>query len=202
MMTAVGALSAAPITGLFNTGASVTGTTDNYWRIITPDGPAEVILQSIYPLTWVPASSDSGWVWRDNQGQPTGTGANPLVYVFRYTFALAPTLDPGSVLITGQWSTDNAGNDILVNGVSTGLSSPGYTSFTGFTLNSDFRAGNNTIDFVVTDWGNIGGFRLEWLSATANLLAPEPSSSVPEPSSLILVALGVAGVALGRMRSA
>lgn len=193
-MTA-GALSAAPITGLFNTGTSVTGTTDNYWRIITPDGPAEVVLQSLYPGTWVPASGSSGWVWRDNQGQPTGTGANPLVYTFRYTFALTSNLDPNTVLISGQWATDNEGNDILVNGVSTGQSSPGYTSFTGFSLNSNFRAGNNTIDFVVTDWGNIGGFRLEWISADANLLA------TPEPSSMVLIALGLAGIVFGRVRT-
>lgn len=198
-LLSVCALSAAPITGLYNTGASTTGGVDNYWRIVAPPERATVILQSNYPATWVSPSSTSAWVWNDNAGQPTGTGASPLTYVFRYTFTLASNLDPSTVNITGEWATDNYGSDILVNGMSTGQSSGGYTSFTRFTLGANFWAGVNTIDFVVTDWGNIGGFRAQWDTANAELLAPVPAP-VPEPSTWALAAIGAAGILFSKFR--
>ena len=43
-------------------------------------------------------------------------------------------LDPLTAVIQGSWSTDNSGNDILVNGVSTGNTSPSFGGFTSFNL--------------------------------------------------------------------
>ena len=46
---------------------------------------------------------------------------------------------------------DNLGLDILLNGVSTGITSPGFTSYTPFTITSGFLPGMNTLDFVINN---------------------------------------------------
>ena len=55
---------------------------------------------------------------------------------------------------------DNYGLDILVNGVSSGQVSGGFSNWTMFSLTSGFVPGLNTLDFVAKDWGIISGFRV------------------------------------------
>lgn len=97
------------------------------------------------------------------------------------------------------------GEDILINGVSTGISLPtfGYSNFQDlypFVIDSGFQSGINTLDFVVRNEDLIGGLRTQ-LSGTAD---PIPVvlgvTTVPEPSSLLLLSLGLATVALRRLR--
>ena len=108
--------------------------------------------------------------------------------------------DLTTAVIAGRWSVDNYGNDILVNGVSTGASAGGFSSWYGFSVNNSLlTSGINTIDFVVQDVGGISGFRSEFTVATADEL---PSTAVPEASStLILLGLGLLGLtAVSRRR--
>ena len=97
--------------------------------------------------------------------------------------------NPSSVWITGDWATDNTGLDILVNGTSTGQTSPGFGTLTPFSLTRGFVNGLNTIDFYVQGNGVTDGFALQLESFTA--------TAVPAPGAL--VALGAAG-ALGSRR--
>ena len=61
--------------------------------------------------------------------------------------------DPNTLIINGQWASDNTGNDIQVNGHSTGnpkCSTMGsYTAFNIYGTNGLFVAGPNNIDFLV-----------------------------------------------------
>lgn len=75
------------------------------------------------------------------------------VYDYRITFNLAG-LNPNTASISGLWATDNAGSDILLNGVSTGQTIPygppySFIDWTAFSLTSGFLSGLNTIDFLV-----------------------------------------------------
>lgn len=88
--------------------------------------------------------------------------------------------------IGGRWSTDNSGANIFVNGVGTGQSAGGFTSWFNFGVNSGFVAGINTLDFLVRDAGVIAGFRVE-MTGSGDLAA-----SVPEPRSIALALLGFA----------
>ena len=176
---AFGSLSAAPITGLFNTGESTTGSADNYWTIVSPPGAGQVVSPVSVPAPWLPNTADSSWEWSTTTAQPVGSPSSPLVYTFRHQFLLDSSFNSSTVLISGRWSTDNTGTGIRVNGNNFAQTSPGFTAWSGFSLNSGFVSGLNVVEFVVEDTGAFGGFRVEWLTAEADLNAvpaPEPGT--------------------------
>ena len=72
----------------------------------------------------------------------------------------------------GRWSTDNSGLDIRINGQSTGNTADGFLGWYDFEISSGFVQGVNTLDFVVNDFGQISGFRAEFLSSEVQVPAP------------------------------
>jgi len=198
LLLAFGSSSAqAAIITLFNTGVNSAG-------VSLPNGSAEIHYSLIAPVPagsttslevvtsaggfpippWLGDSTISAWISPANRNgidpddDPAGT------YTYRTTFTL-PAFTTAS--ITGQWATDNTGGSILLNGVATANPpSPGFTSFTSFTISSGFVTGTNTLDFVVTNLPatstNPTGLRVE----LTGQFAP-----VPEPTT-ICTWLGVA----------
>lgn len=183
---------------LHNTGAGIgDGLVDpNYKLLSVPTasgvGPASYVVDSsIFPIAsgdWMADSTTSKWIGPvvDMSSYPNDTGSGN--YVYETTFDLTG-LDPASASISGLWSTDNFGLDILINGQSTGnthndgASVPCYAYYTGFMINSGFVAGKNTLDFVVKNadlgWNpsfNPTGLRVE-MTGTAYPL-PEPVTGV------------------------
>ena len=126
-------------------------------------------------------NSVSAWIGPNNDSMIDGpVGA----YDYRTTFSLAGT---ATASITGQWSTDNEGVEILINGVATGNTIPSptsYESFTSFAISSGFVLGTNTLDFLVNNDGGPTALRVE--------------IAVPEPASLAL--LGSALLGFGAIR--
>jgi len=195
-------LSAAQIPTLFSTGMAdaTTPLPDNAvdpHNILTQVPPGAlfgpstfVVDSSLYPLAtneWLANSATSKWI----SAQPNqttfpndpGTGN----YTFRTTFDLSG-FDPANAQISGQWTMDNLGLDLLLNGNSTGITAPepDFTNFQSFSITGGFVAGLNSLDFVIRNEPYEGdpnpmGLRVE-LSGTAEL--------VPEPSSLLLIAAG------------
>lgn len=105
-----------------------------------------------YPA-WVGSSTANYDAPDRNYGASYDGGAYTLDYTT--TFDLPDRYDPSSVMITGDWSTDNYGLDILVNGNSTGSLAPDFVSYYPFTLSGAtgfFVNGVNTIDF---QWQNV-----------------------------------------------
>jgi hypothetical protein len=182
----------APIAGLFNTGVDGGGallgdaTADPHFAILG-GGQAVTVSGGSIPATWLPNGPDSRWIWQQSNGQPTN-----VTLTFRTTFDLTG-LDPGTAVVTGQWATDNVGDDILINGMSTTQTSGGFGSFTAFMINSNFVFGINTLDFVVRDFGAIAGFRAEFLSASAD---PASITAIPEPGTIATLTAGLIGLLL------
>jgi hypothetical protein len=178
-------LGAATIPGLYNTGVATNGALatagaiDPHYKLVqSPDanfpGPIARVLTDSYPLPspWMANGPASKWIAPlANQG--TGNAAGD--YKYRTTFNLTG-LDPTTAVITGQWTSDNAGTDILLNGASTHNSQDGnFGAWAGtFTITGIFQDGINTLDFVVNNAGssvNPTGLRVE-LSGTADPLPP------------------------------
>ena len=186
---------AATIPGLFNTGVDAfgvvlgNGAVDNNYAI-SSGGNAVVVNQSNIPGTWLPNTSASRWVWQTATGQPVN-----VTRTFTTTFDLTGFM-PATASITGRWATDNQGLDILINGVSTGQTAPGFTSWTNFSISTGFQTGVNTLAFVMKDVGVISGFRAEFLSSSV-----DPVAAVPVPAALPLLVTALGGLFALRRRA-
>jgi hypothetical protein len=189
-------LHAAPIPGLFNTGVDDTGAVladnaiDTHYTItVNPDGglPDAIVEDSTrFPIVagpWMANSTTSKWIGpRFFTDQAAGGD-----YTYSITFDLTG-LDPASAVITGQWTSDNAGPDILINGVSTGNANPGsFGIYTGFTISSGFVDGLNILEFRVNNAAlGYTGLRVE-VSGTA-FPPGTPPVIVTQPRSQIVAA--------------
>lgn len=179
----------APITGLFATGvdgagvALGDGATDTHYSILSPAQQGIVINQAPIPGSWVANTAARRWIWETATGDPVN-----VTRTFRTTFDLTG-FDETTASLSGLWASDNLGLDILINGISTGNTSAGFSALSAFTITSGFVAGVNTLDFVVQDTGGISGFLVSSLSGT-----------VPEPGMLVIFGLGVAGLGFARRR--
>jgi hypothetical protein len=191
---------AAPITTLFNTGVNALGapladgSIDPHYADTIPADTVFVIPQN---GAWASAGAAAKYVAPDtNQGGSFNGGSYTLDYVTSFNLT---GFDPLSVLINGQWSTDNFGVDIFVNGHSTGHANAGFNPLTSFTLSGGsgfFTSGINSLDFRWGNGGGPGGLAVIFTSATANPAAV----GVPEPVSLILLAAGLAILAVSGHR--
>jgi hypothetical protein len=182
---------AGSITTLFNTGVSSTGA-------VLADGsidanytnPGNTVFVAPAYATWIDPGPSAKYVAPDtNQGRDFGDVAGVYTLDYLTTFDLTG-FDPATVSIVGRWSTDNTGNDILVNGHSTGNTNNSFISFTGFSLSGSsgfFTSGINTLDFNWSNTGMPGGLLVIFDSATANS---------PEPASMILIGAGLTALAL------
>jgi PEP-CTERM motif len=192
-MSSAGSARAESITSLYSTGtnssdtaASPGTTTDLHYTIISaPSGvtaPASAVIFSSLPAPYYADTSSSQWIGVTADGtatQPTG------MYEYQTTFTIAAGLNLSTAVITGEIGADNSVT-IKLNGntefssVSGGISSPN-----AFTINSNFLAGTNTLDFIV----NNGTFETGLNVLMTGTISP---SVVPEPSSVVLC--GLAGL--------
>lgn len=191
-------LRADPIPGLFNTGINtngallVSGSVDPHYQLVQsadaafPGPAARVLNDTGFPIPpWMPNGPDSKWL-APQASQAVGN--QPGDYKYRILFDLS-TLDHFTAVVTGRWSSDNAGAAVLLNGVETGVTYDGnFGAFSPvFAISSGFVEGTNTLDFVVNNAApgiNPTGFRAE-IGGTADPLPPAgtPPSITQQPAS-------------------
>ena len=180
---------------LFNTGVNASGAlladgaTDPHYQITTnPDSEladAIVIDSTTAPVAgpWSPNTADSKWIGpRLTGGSATGN------YTYTTTFDLSG-YDVSTVAISGDWTSDNGGVDILVNGISTGISRNDFTTVGSFQIApGSFLSGTNTLDFIVNNNGaGSTGFKVENLRIGGNAGAAASSPVIlvqPEDSAV------------------
>lgn len=195
---------AAVIPGLFNTGVDDAGLAlvgghgvlDPHYVIVasTTPGLAGQHAVTFHHPAYVPNDADSRWI----SVSPTG-GPGSNVTTYRLTFSLAG-LDAATAQINGFLAVDNS-LSIFLNGAATAAGAAGFGGLQAFSLNSGFVAGENTLDFRVTDQGEPTAFRVDGLTGTADVLPPPPTGAVPEPATWAMMIIGFTGVgALMRRR--
>lgn len=205
VLATAAAANAVPITTLYNTGVSslhVVRTNNqgetHYKLISAPPGSSTGVRTATsgnnFPIPpWVGDNALSGWVGPTGARDLTGPIGN---YTYETTFDLSG-LQASTASITGQWSVDNIGVNILLNGVSTGITATDFTAFYPLTIKTGFIAGLNTLDFVVRNQGGPTGLRVEMTgSATPNAV------NVPEPVSLAILGSGLFAIGVLRRKRA
>lgn len=192
-----------PIPGVFGTGVDASGqlladgaVDPHYIMSVSADafypGPEAIVVNSTWPIApagpWLANGPDSRWIApQANQNQsadPNGVNAQGD-YTFQTTFSLAG-YDLSKVRVVGSVAVDNTLTDILVNGVSTGVTSPGFTAYTPFTITTGLVAGNNTLDFLMANAGDAPspvGLRVN-LKALLDIAPAEPT---------VTLAVGITG---------
>ncbi len=81
-----------------------------------------------------------------------GFGTTPMDNQLVTTFDLT-IYDPASAKITGQWGVDNFGDDVEINGASTGNTVNVFLVLAPLTIDSGFLEGQNMLRFVARDVG-------------------------------------------------
>lgn len=161
---------------LHNTGVDGAGTLLNggdadshYDLLINPDNssPQPFVVYTNAPAfqVWLPNDATSQWIGPTTNGAGA-SGSDP--YCYRTRFTLPCTND---VVITGQWAVDNDGTIVLNTNTAApvatlaGGESSNFTNWHAFTITNGFVAGQNTLDFWVTNRDDSTGLRVE-LSGT------------------------------------
>lgn len=192
--------------GLYNTGVDNSGfvlangsqdnhyvlssyTLTNYSSDLVGSGKSTVVT---YPGAWVSPTSGSGWI--APQFHADGLTSDPVgTYDYKLTFSLAG-LNPSTASISGQWAADNSAV-LLLNGnkIAEKTGEYGFSCLATFSqTGSYFVKGNNTLEFIVSNWngnagyGNPSGLLVTGLTGTAN--------PVPIPAAVWLFGSGLFGL--------
>ena len=142
------------------------GAVDPHYRLTlsaqsTPPPPAipATVIQN--NPAWLANDSASSWIGPVNPGTANAAAG---VYNYRTTFSLSG-YDLASAVIMASASVDNELTNVLLNGVSQGMTWADYASFSaGFPLTNGLLAATNTLDFFTVNDGpgaNPAGFRVE-----------------------------------------
>ena len=209
----MGQAQAVPIPGLFNTGVDdagvplVFGDVDPHYTIVLPGVADAFVIDEtagsppfppVAPM-WVPSSTTSKWI---SHSVPPLDGGG-ITYSYSLTFDLTG-LDEDTAFIAGSWAVDDLAPfgiwGIFLNGVGTGFLNGGPSALTPFLIPAGsplFDPGPNELEFVLTTAGpGFEGLRVEGITGeAAPLVAP-----IPEPATVLLLASGLAGLSVSRMR--
>ncbi|MCL2725252.1 MAG: hypothetical protein FWD69_12540, partial [Polyangiaceae bacterium] len=169
---------ALTIKGLFPTGVDdlgvqlTPGAVDPHYTLSSADpscpgpdalatNPDPAWIGNVSPATWISCMlNDHGAMFTD--------------YTYTTTFTLPASVPPSTVTISGLWACDDYCS-IVVNGQATGVVSPNRnysapTAPSSFVIPAGtnfFRAGINTIQFVVTNVEEVQGLQIVSISGSA-----------------------------------
>jgi hypothetical protein len=208
LTNAVSTVQAATI-NLFNTGVDAGGVPladgtvgdPHYFLVTVPGGTSVTLVRTSaggFPIPpYLGNDSLSAWIGPNNAQDLTGPGG---IYDYQTKFSLAGLVS-STASITGQWSSDNDGVAIFLNGVNTGnpgnpYGSPGSYSFehwVSFVISSGFLTGLNTLDFIVMN-GNGADDQRGPTSLRVEMVGTADVGATPLPSTWAMMLLGLAGL--------
>ncbi|NVM79441.1 opacity protein-like surface antigen [Duganella sp. SG902] len=198
-LASISAAHAAAIGGLYNTGLGDEGTPEAHYTFSSSSVGGSVptiTTNNIWPVdgTWLLNTATSKWI------TPTATQGESLdpsvdgIYTYTLKFDLTG-YNASSAVFDGRMAADNFVT-VKLNGTTIG-SAEGFSSWHDFGASTGFVAGENTLEFVVSNYhlgsGNPTGLRVEFESSNV--------SAVPEPATYGMLLGGLALVgAVARRR--
>ncbi|HEY9239154.1 MAG TPA: Ig-like domain-containing protein [Burkholderiaceae bacterium] len=186
------------IVGLFNTGQSdaggalALGQADPHYAVVSQPAGGTVSNTAVQlGYGWLPGDADATWI---------GSTANQAqgLYTYQTGFTLQAGADPRTVLIGFDLASDNSLVDILVNGVSTGVTSNlQYGSLTRVELNGAnmaFQAGANTITFVVDNRDSVAfmpnngptGLLIDNMAGSVAVIVPSATTAAGDYATIFV----------------
>jgi len=145
---------------------------------------------------WIATGNDSRWI---TPGADEAASFSTGTYQWRLNFDLTG-FDAATAEFIGRVSADDYAQVFLNGNLLASTPNVSYTGWTAFAANLGFLSGINTLDFIVSNHGGgPTGLRVEFLSSNVEALPPAP---VPEPGTLALAGLALAGLAMRRRKSA
>jgi hypothetical protein len=183
----------------YNTGVGATGTpltsltVDPHYSIVGSPafGPqayarTEADGNPIQPGGWLLDDPESAWITPSTVFFFTDLPGVTDHITYRTTFDLTGYIPAGGFLV-GQWSADDSGLQIRINGVAVpGVGVAQYDQWTPFRIEAGFVAGINTLEFDTLSTQSPTGLRVEF---------SESVFAVPEPGNWALMAAGLLAVA-------
>ena len=171
------------------------GSPEQHWTLT---GGAQVPTNVNIPAPpWLSNGPDSRWI--SNTLTPLG-GSPGGSYTYVLQFMVGSLADLNSGVINGRYASDNNTTGVLLNGTAVAgfpfnsSGSPGFTTWTPFTISNGFQTGTNTLTWTVANGGfDPTGLRVEFTNSSIG-------DNVPEPSTILLGGLGLVGLGLARRR--
>jgi hypothetical protein len=177
--------------GPMSTATTAVGTNDPFWEISVNSGA----FYDAFVLDRPQGTADPEWIGASASGTLQGGSADGNFQRFLYSFRTM-FIGTSGMSVTYQCARDDQFFSVYLNGEPVvGATCPGYDLSSSYTINSGFNNGSNTLQFNIGGNGRTDGLIVDFTNVTI------PTSGVPEPTSIVLFASGLIGIAfVGRAR--
>jgi len=142
----------AKVLNLFNTGVDDSGrllpagSVDPHYQIITPAPAAQAFVCKLDP-TWGRNTPTAQWI-----SPSANNKGNQARYEYETKFVVQDLRLISNIQISGRWAADDQGAEVRLNGqVQPNVTQCSFRAFAGFTIDTGFQNGVNTLVFLVNN---------------------------------------------------